>query len=66
MTPEQFKDIRMFLGFTQRQLSETWGMGKNGDRTIRRWESGDVPVNPVAAYCIKQMAMTSGFTILGY
>jgi hypothetical protein len=30
-------------------------MGKNGERTIRRWEQGDTPVNPVAAYCIQMM-----------
>jgi len=55
MTPEQFKEARQSLGLTQNQLAALWGMGKNGERTIRRWEVGKVPVNPIAAYCIGLM-----------
>lgn len=56
MTPEQFKAAREGLGHSQRDLALIWGMGENGGRTIRRWEAGDVPVNPIAAYCISLMA----------
>lgn len=55
MTQQQFKEARQALGLTQRQLAAKWGMGANGERTIRRWESGERPVNPIAAYCIKIM-----------
>lgn len=55
MTPQQFKEARQSLGFTQSTLALEWSMGKNGARTIRRWEAGDVPVNPIAAYCISLM-----------
>ena len=55
MTPEQFKSARNELSLSQADLAEVWSMGKNGGRTIRRWEAGDVPVNPVAAFCIKLM-----------
>ena len=52
MTPEQFKSARRALGYSQKALAEEWGMGNNGDRTIRRWESGSRPMNPVASYAI--------------
>jgi len=55
MTREQFKSARNALGLSQADLAVIWGMGENGGRTIRRWESGERPLNPVAAYCIKLM-----------
>lgn len=55
MTPQEFKESRQTLGFSCAALAREWSMGANGDRTIRRWESGIVPVNPIAAYCIALM-----------
>jgi len=55
MTPDQFKAARKALSLSQRQLAGVWSMGQNGERTIRRWEQGDTPVNPIAAYCIALM-----------
>jgi len=55
MTPEQFRDARRSLMFSQQSLADEWGMGANGGRTIRRWEQGERPVNPVAAYAIRLM-----------
>ncbi|MDA3877734.1 MAG: hypothetical protein PF483_11680 [Halothiobacillus sp.] len=55
MTPYEFKQARNILQLSCAALSRAWGMGPNGDRTIRRWESGEVPVNPIAAYCIRLM-----------
>ena len=55
MTPAEFKKARHKLGISCAGLAREWGMGVNGDRSIRRWESGDVPVNPIAAYCIGMM-----------
>jgi len=55
MTSEQFKSARRALGYSQQSLADEWGMGQNGDRTIRRWESGERPLNPVAAYAIQLM-----------
>ena len=55
MRPAQFKAARQSLGYSCAALAETWGMGINGGRTIRRWEAGDVPVNPIAAHCIAMM-----------
>lgn len=55
MTPEQFKEARKTLCYSQQALADEWGMGANGGRTIRRWEQGDRPLNPVAAYAIRLM-----------
>ena len=55
MTADAFKASRKHIGLSQRDLAEIWSMGKNGERTIRRWEQGDTPVNPIAAYCIRMM-----------
>lgn len=59
MTRHEFRAIRESLCLSQSDLAEVWGMGRNGDRTIRKWESGERPLNPVAAYCIKLMADNS-------
>ena len=56
MTPAEFKEARRKLGFSQQGLASEWGMGSNGGRTIRRWEDGERPMNPVAAYCLAIMA----------
>lgn len=55
MTPTQFKDARRALCYSQQALADEWGMGANGGRTIRRWESGERPLNPIAVYAIKMM-----------
>ena len=55
MTAADFREARRKLGFSQQSLASEWGMGENGGRTIRRWEGGERPVNPIAAYCLALM-----------
>jgi DNA-binding transcriptional regulator YiaG len=55
MTPEQFKAARRRLMFSQQALADEWGMGANGGRTIRRWESGERPISPIAIYALNAM-----------
>jgi DNA-binding transcriptional regulator YiaG len=55
MNHTEFKAARKSLSLSQRDLASVWGMGINGERTIRRWEQGDFPVNPIAAYAIALM-----------
>lgn len=55
MTPAEFRTARTALGFTQKGLAVEWGMGEQGGRTVRRWEAGESPLNPIAAYCIALM-----------
>ena len=62
MTPEEFKQARLDLGYTTHQeLAEEWGLGAGGRRTIGRWElprghKESRPVPPLAAYALKLMA----------
>ena len=35
---ESIKAKRQQLGLTQKDFADALGLGKNGDRTIRRWE----------------------------
>lgn len=64
MTPADFKAARESLCLSQNDLAQVWGMGANGGRTIRRWENGERPMNPIAAYClglmVDQNTLTSG------
>ena len=55
MTKEQFKDMRKSLFYSQQALADEWGMGMHGSRTIRRWETGERPLNPVASYALALM-----------
>ena len=55
MTPEQFKNARRALGYSQQALADEWGMGSNGGRTVRRWETLERPLSPIAAYAIQLM-----------
>ncbi|MGL6186988.1 MAG: DNA (cytosine-5-)-methyltransferase [Clostridium chrysemydis] len=41
MKKDRIKSKRIDLGLTQKEMSDALGMGKNGDRTLRRWESGE-------------------------
>lgn len=42
MTPEEFKNLRLYLGYSCRALALEFGIeGIWRDRTIRRWESGE-------------------------
>ena len=53
MTKEEFKALRMQLGFNQTDLAREWGVT---DRSVRRWEAGDAPISPIVAYCLRMMA----------
>lgn len=38
---DEIKNKRNALGLTQKDFADALGMGKNGDRTLRRWENGE-------------------------
>ena len=65
MTPQEFKLARMALGYSQQALANEFDMGINGGRTIRRWESGQCPVNPIAAYTVRLMLTGLAIELLG-
>lgn len=56
MTPEEIKAAREFLGLSQRGLAWALYMGANGERQVRRWESGETPISgpaEVALHCLR-------------
>lgn len=40
-TALMLKEKRLELGFTQKEFSDHLDLGKNGERTLRRWENGE-------------------------
>jgi len=52
LTPENFKQARLTLGFSQQQLADYLGI--KSSRTIRRYESGDWRVSKVVIDKLKQ------------
>ena len=65
MKPEHFKQARKALGYSQQALANEFDMGINGGRTIRRWESGQRPVNPIVAYAVRLMLTGLAIELLG-
>ena len=47
--------MRKALFYSQQALADEWNMGAHGSRTIRRWEKGERPLNPIAAYALSLM-----------
>jgi DNA (cytosine-5)-methyltransferase 1 len=55
MTPADLKSARKSLGLTQTQMADALGLGPNGRRTVRRWESGETPISGPAQVAISLM-----------
>ena len=53
VSPEEIKVARKTLGLSQQGLAEALRLGPNGERTIRRWEQGDVPITGPATVAIE-------------
>lgn len=60
MSADDIKSARQRLGLTQQGLAEALRLGPNGERTVRRWEQGDVPVTGPASVAIEYMLRDSG------
>jgi DNA-binding transcriptional regulator YiaG len=56
MTPSMIKFIRTDLGLSQAELAQRLGLSiKNGDRLIRRWESGETSITGPASVALEYM-----------
>lgn len=55
------KEKRERLHMTQKELADAVGLGKFGDRTIRRWESGDSEPKPLEIRAILSFPETAPF-----
>ena len=60
MTPYEIKQARKALGWTVNDLADALRMApSSGNRTIRRWENGDLPITGPAMVAIE--AMLAGY-----
>jgi DNA-binding transcriptional regulator YiaG len=55
MTPEEIVSARKQLGLSQAGLAAELGLAN--DRTVRRWEAGEIPITGPAELCIRYMLM---------
>lgn len=57
MTPQEFRDARLRLGLSQKEMASN--LGVHDGRTVRRWEAGDrrIPgeIDIVLAYWIRDL-----------
>ena len=55
------KEKRTKLGLTQKDFADALGMGKFGDRTLRRWENGESNPSPLELETVLNFASTIPF-----
>lgn len=60
MTPDQLKEARRKLGFSTAGLAKALRLGKQGARTVRRWEAGDSGIPGPAEVAIEMMLAAKG------
>lgn len=58
---ESIKNKRQELGLTQKDFADALGLGKNGDRTLRRWENGESTPSKLEYKSIMDFATTVPF-----
>lgn len=49
---KEIKNKRLSLGLTQKEFADALGLGKNGERTLRRWENGETTPSPLEVSAI--------------
>jgi DNA-binding transcriptional regulator YiaG len=55
VSPDQFRQARERLGYSQAGLGQLFHLGKFPDRTVRRWECGEARIPRVAAIVLEAM-----------
>ena len=55
------KEKRKQLGLTQKEFSDALGMGKSGERTLRRWENGETSPSSLEYDAIMSFAQKTPF-----
>jgi DNA (cytosine-5)-methyltransferase 1 len=59
MKPSEIKVARKRLGLSQQGLAEALRLGPNGERTVRRWEAGDVQITGPASLALELLVRAS-------
>ena len=55
MTPSELKKTRKRVGLTQSRLAATLRLGRDGIRTVQRWETGAVDMTGPATVAVELM-----------
>ena len=58
---DAIREKRERLHMTQKELADAVGLGKFGDRTIRRWEKGESDPKPLEVKAILNFPETAPF-----
>lgn len=61
MTCTEIKNKRISLGLTQKEFSDALGLGRSGERTLRRWENGETRPSSIELKFIMDFANTIPF-----
>lgn len=56
MDCKEIKSKRTTLGLTQKEFSDALGLGRNGERTLRRWENGETCPSPIELHYLMNFA----------
>lgn len=61
MYSDIIRDKRMKLGITQKEFADALGLGKHGDRTLRRWENGESNPSSIELNAIENFPVDVSF-----
>ena len=59
-TPAALYRARKSLGMTQAELADALRLSRNGERTVRRWEKGEIPISGPAQIAVEWLLKDSG------
>ncbi len=57
MKPEEFRAIRESAGLSQGRLARLLGLGRDGGRAVRRWESGERSIGGPVTICMRALEL---------
>lgn len=60
---QKIRDKRKKLGLTTKEFSDALNMGKNGDRTLRRWENNETSPSSLELETLMKFALKIPFTV---
>lgn len=61
MKYKNIKEKRLSLGLTQKEFADALGLGRNGERTLRRWENNETHPSPLELKFIMDFAKSIPF-----
>lgn len=66
MTPAEIRAARQRLGLSANGFARALKLGKDGGRTVRRWEAGDSPVSGPVGVAVELLLRENGSATLSH